>query len=130
MAKIPEVFRCHVTMRGEQCPCEMTLANTFTFKMQTLDRKEASSGNGKVAIKTLKKYALCPWHARYLINVGYRDIVRLDNVASLMERREKQARVIAAEKQALRQHNERLTNRNLAYMPRLGAALLTAGVTA
>ncbi len=88
MAK-PQTFHCHVTVKGQQCPCEFTLANAFTYNLRTLDQKAKSSGRDKATVSFAAKHAaICPWHAK-MFSVFRRDIVRMDGVYSLIDRRDR-----------------------------------------
>lgn len=127
--KIPQTFRCHIHVQGEQCPCEMTMANTFTYKLTTLDGKAERAGQ-KLDGKLVAEQAICPWHARYIMNSKLRsDIVRMDGVVSLLERRERQAHHAQIAKSEVTERNQFLKSRYLGRLPSLGAALVEAGIT-
>jgi len=123
--RIPQTFRCHIMVKGEQCPCDLTLTNTFTYKLATLDRKAEASG--KETHELIAENALCPWHARFLTHTR-RDIVRMDEVVSLLNRRETEVRKAARHREEVAQEMQRISSRSLAYRPRLGAALISAGI--
>lgn len=127
MAKVPQTFRCHIRVRGEQCPCEMTLVNTFTYSVPTLDRKAQAAGEKRASVKTLAATALCPWHARFLGKLR-KDIFRMGVVADVWQERERQLRKTEAARSEVRARNEYLTKRFMARQPTLGAALLEAGI--
>ena len=124
--KIPETFRCHITVKGQQCPCDLTMANTFTYTLTTLDQKAAREGV-TVDARFLATQAICPWHGRLLARIR-RDVVRMDNVVNLLTRRERQARHARVAREEVNARNAFLRQRVISRQPRLGAALIAAGV--
>jgi hypothetical protein len=130
MAKqIPEVYRCHVTMRGKCCPCEITVANTYTFSLLTLDRKAAAKDGEKVTIKTIEDFGLCPWHANFLkMVVGRRDIVPMKGVAELVLNRDKKLRQAALRQEKIEASTRRHETFVMSRQSALAAAFIQAGL--
>ena len=64
MARKLETFRCSIKVRGEQCPCEMTVVNTSVFSTRTLGKSHPEG----VTLDTIASNAICPWHARLLMH--------------------------------------------------------------
>lgn len=99
----PQTFRCCQKMKVDgvqvQCPAEMTLVNTFTYALKSLDRKAATLGKDKLNLNVISRHALCPEHARFLARVQ-KDIVRMDVLIDLFLRRKAQNKRIATEKAA------------------------------
>ncbi len=125
--KVPETFRCHIKVQGVQCPCDLTMANTFTFSLPKLDDR-AKRTDTVVDSKFLAAHAICPWHARYISKIQG-GVVRMDGVASLLERRLVQARRSRAAKEEVVGRNQFLENRYLGRLPALAAALVEAGLS-
>lgn len=127
MKKVPETFRCHVSVKGQQCPCDMTETNTYTYAVYTLDKR--AGGSNKARVVDASRQAICPWHAE-MFRRFRQDICRMSNVLpALMERvkldkRAAKVNAMAASWEARRK------SQTEARTPSLGLALSRAGVSA
>ena len=124
MAKVNlETFRCSITVKGTQCPCEFTLANAFTYDLKSL----VSKNHDGVTLRTIAQNAICPWHARFLANLR-KDIRRMDNVLSIVKRMIKQARREWNAEQYWLEWHDRISHFKNASMPAMAQAMKVAGV--
>lgn len=127
MAKIPQVFSCHVQVKGQPCDCrEFTLANAFTFTLATLDRKTQEKGE-TTSMETLEKFALCPWHAEFL-RQHRTDIFRMDATIMLLHQRKKQNRRREQMESTLEFVRTKSVRYHRARLPAMAVALLDAGL--
>ena len=126
--KAPETFRCHVIVKGKQCPCELTLVNTFSFSLRTFDKRAEEKGK-KLDMGMIAHNAICPWHARMFRNFR-RDICKIEYVIGPWLEREKRERRAVRVQAGLEAFDKRSEQWRLARTPAMGRALLSAGVVA
>jgi hypothetical protein len=119
-----ETFRCHIKVRGEQCPCDLTLVNTFTFSLATLQKKSPEG----VTLETLKQFAICPWHMRFLARTR-RDMTSMEYAIKKVRELLKEARIKEERQTYWRQQNARCESHVRARTPRMALALRDAGIS-
>jgi hypothetical protein len=119
-----ETFRCHIKVRGEQCPCDLTLVNTFTYSLATL---KAKSPEG-LTLKTLEQHAICPWHARFLTHTR-RDIFPMARTLEIVQKLVKAARKQERSQAYWNKQEARCENHVRARMPAMARAFKDAGIS-
>lgn len=119
-----ETFRCHIRVRGEQCPCDLTLANTFTYSLATLKEKNPEG----VTLETLARHAICPWHMRFLTHTR-KDLASMEYAIKKVRELLKEARIREERQTYWNKQNARCESHVRARTPRMALALKDAGIS-